>query len=269
MPEGDSAYRVAAQLDRALSGRILTQFQIRTGTLARADLSGETVQNAEAFGKHIIVRIGEYSLHSHMLMDGTWHLYLPGIRWRRPAHQARLVLGNDQVQAVGFLVGKIRLVRTDQESKLIGHLGPDPLKPEWNNGGLEKATRNLAADHRSIHVALLDQSNVAGFGNEYANEICFLAGIDPAAPAAQMDVRSCLVIGARLIRANLGRVERTTTGDTRPGKRLYVYGRAGQPCRRCGETIRFTRLGAAPSSMRHVYWCPSCQSLEMNRDLRQ
>ena len=265
MPEGDSAYRVASQLDRALSGQTLTQFQIRTGALSGADLTGQVVHSAEAFGKHVIVRIGDYSVHSHMLMDGTWHLYALGATWRRPAHQVRIILGNDRVQAVGFLIAQIQMVRTIHESKLIAHLGPDPLKPDRD--GIEIAVRNLVADTRPVHVALLDQSNVAGFGNEYANEICFIAGVDPGARAAGVDVRRCLEIGTRLIRANLGRVERTTTGNTRPGKRLYVYGRARQACRRCGTTIQFTRLGAQASEVRNVYWCPNCQPPKSERDL--
>lgn len=259
MPEGDSAYRVAAQLDRVLTGRVLTEFQVRTGALAETNLVGQQVSSVEAFGKHLFIRVGEYSLHSHMLMDGTWHIYKPGAHWRRPGHQARIVLGNEQAQAVGFRVAKIQLIKKSDEAKLVGHLGPDPLKLEWEQGGLEVAAANLGADPRPLHVALLDQANVAGFGNEYANEICFLAGINPETPASEVNVRKCLELGTRLIRANLSRVERTTTGNTRPGQRLHIYGRAGQPCLRCGTQVRFTRLGADPSRMRHVYWCPSCQ----------
>ena len=259
MPEGDSAYRVATQLGRALQGGPLTQFELRTTALATADLTGETVESVEPFGKHIFIRIGPWSLHSHMLMDGTWHIYRPGARWRRPAHQARIVLATDSAQTVGFRVAQIRLLRTADEPSLIGHLGPDPLKREWESGGCALAAANIAADDRPIHVALLDQTNVAGFGNEYANEICFLMGVDPATPSCDVDALGFMKLGARLIRANRNRVERTTTGNTRPGGRLHIYGKAGRPCSRCGETVLFTRLGADPSRGRHVYWCPVCQ----------
>ncbi len=259
MPEGDSAYRVAANLDRALAGQVLTQFQIRTGALAAANLAGEAVAGAEAFGKHVFVRIGEWSLHSHMLMDGNWHIYRQGARWRRPGHQARIVLGTKHVQVVGFRVAQVKLVKTRDERRLVGHLGPDVLKPEWNEGGRQRAAENLGADPRPIHVALLDQRNVAGFGNEYANELCFLFGVDPATPSNQVDAEAILELGERLLLANRDRVARTTTGNTRARDRLHIYGRAGRPCPRCGTRVRFTRLGADASRGRHVYWCPRCQ----------
>lgn len=259
MPEGDSAFRVARSLHEALSDRVLTQFQVRTSRLAGADLTGSRVGSVEAYGKHVLIRIDQWSLHSHMLMDGTWHLYRPGKRWRRPAHQARIVLSNAEVQAVGFCVAQIKLVSTVDEQMLVGHLGPDPLKPDWVPYGRDAAARNLAADPRPIHVALLDQRNVVGFGNEYANEICFLAGIHPALPAHQVPVGRVLRVGERLIWANRDRVERTTTGDMRPGRRLHIYGHVGAPCPRCGATVRFTRLGAEVGKERDVYWCPHCQ----------
>ncbi len=259
MPEGDTAYRVAKQLRSRLAGKKLIGFQVRTAALATADLRGETVDDVVPYGKHLFIVAGGWALHSHMLMDGTWHLYAPGARWRRPSHQARVILDVGECSTVGFLIGQLRLVRAGEEGSLVGYLGPDPLKPEWEEGGFERAVEALHADPRAIHVALLDQRNVAGFGNEYANEICFLTGVDPATPACAVDAEAALSLGARLIRANRNRVERTTTGNTRPGRRLHVYGRAGRPCWRCGSLIKFTRLGADPSRGRHVYWCPRCQ----------
>ncbi len=264
MPEGDSAYRVARTLREYFSGSLLTEFQIRTAGLAEVNLSGETVRDVAPFGKHVFIRIGERSVHSHMLMDGVWHVYRRGARWRRPAHQARIVLGTAQHQAVGFLLAQIKVIPTDRESEIIGHLGPDPLKPEWGKGGWRTAVANVKADTRPIHVALLDQRNVAGFGNEYANEICFLGGVDPSTPAAEVDVERLLRLGARLIVANKDRVERTTTGNLRPGQRLHVYGRVGQACGRCGTAVRFTRLGARAGEERLVYWCPTCQPTPHN-----
>lgn len=261
MPEGDSAFRVARSLSQALVGRTLTEFQIRTSALAALDLTGKKVASVEAMGKHLLVRVDRWSIHSHMLMDGTWHLYRPGARWRRPDHQARIILANDQVQAVGFRVAQLKVVPLDRESALVGHLGPDPLKAEWEAGGRELAAANLLRDTRPIHVALLDQANVAGFGNEYVNEICFLMGISPLTPAANVDAERLLRLGTRLIRANRDRVERTTTGNARPGRRLHVYGKAGSPCPRCGTTVLFTRLGADPTRGRHVYYCPHCQPI--------
>ncbi|PTT15850.1 DNA glycosylase, partial [Microbacterium sp. HMWF026] len=109
------------------------------------------------------------------------------------------------------------------------------------------------------HVALLDQRNVAGFGNVYANELLFVRGIAPTRPATEIDAQATIALGERMIRANLPRPERTFTGDSRPGRRFWVYGREGAPCRRCGTPIRATSLGASATSERNVYWCPTCQ----------
>lgn len=117
----------------------------------------------------------------------------------------------------------------------------------------------MSGDTRSIHVALLDQRNVAGFGNEYANEILFVRGVLPTRPAPEVDVPAILDTGTRMIRANRDRQGRTFTGDTRPGRQTWVYGRGNQPCRRCGSRILRTELGADPTRERVVFWCPTCQ----------
>lgn len=259
MPEGDSAYRVAGRLRDALAGRVLTRFQIRHPDLVTADLTGRVVKDVVPAGKHVFIRIDDLSLHSHMRMDGVWHIYPAGGRWRRPAHQARLILATDGAEAVGYNLADIQLLPTEGEDLITRRLGPDPLKAQWDEGGLDEATLRVRADSRPLHVALLDQWNVAGFGNIYANEICFLAGLDPHTPANEVDVAKVLRLGARLIRVNKDRPRRVTTGTDRPGRRHHVYGRAGRPCFRCGGNIRFTRLGANPSEGRHVYWCPTCQ----------
>ncbi len=260
MPEGDSAYRVAANLDRALRGGVVTRLELRTGSNETSALVGQQVRSVEAFGKHVLVRVGDYSIHSHMLMDGFWHIYRPGAKWRRPGHEARVVIATEKAEAVGFLVAQVLLIQTRDEVRLIGHLGPDPLKAEWDEGGKERAATNLLGDPRPLHVALLDQKNVAGFGNEYANEICFLLGIHPETPANLTDVERVLDLGTRLIRANRDRVRRTTTGNTSAGQQKHVYGRAGKPCMRCGTLIRRTSLGAAAGQERVVYYCPTCQT---------
>lgn len=259
MPEGDSAYRVAANLDRALRGGVVTRLELRSGGADTLPLVGQTIAGVESLGKHVLIRVGDYSIHSHMLMDGFWHIYRPGAKWRRPGHEARIVIATEKAEAVGFLVAQVKLLRSRDELRLVGHLGPDPLKPEWGQGGKERAAANLAEDPRPLHVALLDQRNVAGFGNEYANELCFLLGIDPRTPANQTDTARVLELGARLIRANRDRVRRTTTGNTRAGQQKHVYGRVGKPCLRCGALIQRMTLGAHAGQERVVYYCPSCQ----------
>jgi endonuclease-8 len=120
--------------------------------------------------------------------------------------------------------------------------------------------RRLSADTRAVHVAIQDQRNIAGFGNEYANEILFVRGVLPTTPADETDAAAMVDLGARMIRANRMRVNRTFTGDARPGMTTWVYGREGRPCRRCGTPIRGGSLGADATRQRNVFWCPTCQT---------
>jgi endonuclease VIII len=256
VPEGDTVYRTAKRLREALVGQEVTRFDIRVPRSAVADLRGEQVTSVIARGKHLLERIGGYSLHSHLKMEGRWDVYAPGGRWRRPAHSARAIVSTSRAETVGFDLAMVEVLPTSEEDRVVGHLGPDPLADDWDP--LE-AARLLGADTRPVHVALLDQRNVAGFGNEYANEILFVRGVAPTRPASEVDVAALLDVGTRMIRANLPRAERTFTGDSRPGRRTWVYRRDGKPCRRCGTPIRAGALGANETSERNVFWCPVCQ----------
>jgi endonuclease-8 len=256
VPEGDTVHRAAAKLSAALAGREVTRFDIRVPGSATADLRGETVHEVVARGKHLLERIGAYTLHSHLKMEGRWDVYRPGERWRRPAFKARAIVGVTGADTVGFDLAMVEVLPTADEDRVVGHLGPDLLGPDWNEA---EAVRRVSADTRAAHVALLDQRNVAGFGNVYANELLFVRGIAPTTPANQIDVAATIALGHRMIHANLPRAERTFTGDSRPGRRMWVYGREGAPCRRCGTPIRATTLGASATSERNVFWCPTCQ----------
>lgn len=256
MPEGDTVYRTARRLDDALAGREVTRFDLRVPDLATSDLTGTTIHGCAPRGKHLLLRIGDDTLHSHLRMEGAWHLYRPGEKWRHPAFSVRAIVGTAEREAVGVDIAEIRLVPTRDESRLLGHLGPDPLSDDWD---AEEAARRVHVDDRSIHVALLDQRNVAGFGNVYAAELLFLRGILPTAPASEVDTTALLDLGARTIRANRDRPERTFTGLSRPGQNTWVYGRANRPCRRCGTPIRRGEQGADPTRERVTFWCPSCQ----------
>jgi endonuclease-8 len=244
VPEGDTVHRAAAKLSAALAGRAVTRFDIRVPGSATADLRGETVHEVVARGKHLLERIGEYTLHSHLKMEGRWDVYRPGERWRRPAFKARAIVGVTGVETVGFDLAMVEVLPTADEDRVVGHLGPDLLGPDWDEA---EAVRRVSADTRAAHVALLDQRNVAGFGNV------------PTTPANRIDVPATIALGRRMIQANLPRAERTFTGDNRPGRRMWVYGREGAPCRRCGTPIRATALGASATSERDVFWCPTCQ----------
>lgn len=256
MPEGDTVFRTARRLHEALAGETVTTFDIRVPRSATADLTGHIVSEVAPRGKHLLLRIGDHTLHSHLRMEGEWHVYRPGQRWRVPAARARAVVATTRAEAVGFDLAMVQVIPTADENRVIGHLGPDPLSPDWDAA---RAVALVGADERAIHVALLDQRNVAGFGNEYACEMLFVRGIRPTAAAPTVDVAALIDVGARMIRAGRDRAVRTFTGDTRAGRRNWVHRREGQPCRRCGTPIRRDGLGALATSERTVWWCPTCQ----------
>jgi endonuclease VIII len=257
MPEGDTVWRTARHLDRALSGSVLLASDFRVPALATLDLSGQVVDATLSRGKHLLTRVGALSLHTHLKMEGAWHLYRPGSPWRRPAHEARVVLRTEDWTAVGFALGVVEVVPRDREDSVVGHLGPDLLGPDWDE---DEAVRRLCADPgREVADALLDQRNLAGIGNLYKSELCFLAGVHPRLPVGEVPDLPRLVRRARAaLDANKERVEQTLTGDLRRGRQTWVYRREGQPCRRCGTTVRADVQGAAGRE-RPTYWCPSCQ----------
>ena len=258
MPEGDTVWLTARRLDEVLAGEVLTSSDFRVPAFATLDLSGETVDEVVSRGKHLLHRVGEFSIHTHLKMEGSWHVYQPDTPWRRPAWQARAVLSTTDWTTVGFSLGVTEVVARDKEDTVVGHLGPDLLGPDWN---LDAALANLASDPAvPIFIALLDQRNLAGLGNEYVNELCFLRGVLPSTPVSEVDLPEIVALGVRLIHANRERVNRTFTGDTRGGQQDWVYGRMGRPCRRCGTRIRRGTLGPTPLIQRLTFWCPRCQS---------
>ncbi|GAB2627744.1 DNA-formamidopyrimidine glycosylase family protein [Prescottella soli] len=258
MPEGDTVWQTAHRLDAALTGRTLTECDVRVPRYATVDLSGRPVDSVIARGKHLLTRVGDHTIHTHLKMDGAWHVYPRGTRWKRPAHQARIVLGTEDSVAVGFSLGITEVIGRDDEDDVVGHLGPDLLGPDWDAA---VATANLAAaGDRPIGEALLDQRIMAGIGNVYRNEICFLRGVDPRTPTDRVpDLPEVVDLAHRLLLANRDRVVRVTTGDRRPGCRDWVYGRGGRPCLRCGTLIVTIEFGGEPGRERSIYVCPRCQ----------
>lgn len=258
MPEGDTIYRLATRLDAALAGHLLTGCDIRVPAYATVDLTGQRIDGVISRGKHLLMRIGEFSIHSHLKMEGSWELYAPFARWRHPAFQARIVLSTADRVAVGFQLGILELIERTREPDVLGHLGPDLLGPDWN---ADEAVRRLAAHPQvPIQVALLDQRNLAGLGNEYAAEICFLRGMLPTRPVAGVALPETVALAHRLIRANRDRVQRVTTGNLRRGETAWVYRRDGRPCLRCGTLIQRASLGRNELEQRFTYFCPRCQS---------
>ncbi|GAA3527883.1 endonuclease VIII Nei2 [Aeromicrobium panaciterrae] len=259
MPEGDTAWRTARLLHDTLAGRELTVSDFRVPAFATLDLTGQTVDEAVSRGKHLLIRVGSHSIHTHLKMEGAWHVYGLDERWRRPAHTARVVLSTPERQAVGFSLGITEVLDRQAEAEALAYLGPDLLGADWN---LDEAVRRVTADPSiPVFVALHDQRNLAGFGNEYVNEICFLNGVLPTRPVGGLtDPRHLISRGRTMILANRERAIRTFTGIARKGHNEWVFGRAGQPCRRCGTTILRGELGDAPTRMRNTFWCPSCQT---------
>lgn len=252
-------FRTAFNLNEVLAGAALTRTDFRVPRLATVSLVGETVHEVVPYGKHILHRIGDVTLHSHLKMEGSWHIMRPGGHWRRPAHTVRAVLDTARVHTVGFDLADLRIVPRAREHELIAHLGPDILAPGFSLD--EAAARLGAAPETPIFVALLDQRNLAGLGNEYVNEICFLRGIWPFTPTGEVDLPPLLALSRDLILANRDRPERIFTGDSRRGTDAHnwVFSRDGLPCRRCGTTIRLARAGRDALLLRNVFWCPTCQ----------
>lgn len=256
MPEGDTVYLSAKNLNAALAGQTVTRFDLRVPAFATLDLRGEVIEAVVSRGKHLLMRVGEYSIHSHLKMEGSWHLYRPESPWSRPAFQARAIIGTAEWVAVGFSLGTLEVWPRAGESEL-DYLGPDLLGPDWDAA---LATANLLRDPAvPAFVALLEQRNLAGLGNEYVNELLFLRGIHPWWPIGEIDVDAAVATAHRLIHANKHRAIRATTGDLRPGHTAWVYGRVGKPCLRCGTRILRGQLGPTPLVQRDVYWCPRCQ----------
>lgn len=254
MPEGDTVFRTAAALREALVGRTLTRCDVRVPRYATVDLSGHTVDEVLSRGKHLFIRVGPASIHSHLKMDGSWRVAPRGVA----AHKIRILLTAAGITVAGIDLGVLEILERDQDLDAVAHLGPDLLGEDWNP---RQAAENLAADpDRGLAAALLDQRVLAGVGNVYSNELCFLFGRLPTSTVGTLADPQRVVTRARdMLWANRLRLNRTTTGNTRRGQQLWVYGRNGQPCRRCGTAIARAEQSDLTGD-RVSYWCPSCQS---------
>lgn len=264
MPEGDTIHRSAARLGQALVGRPLVRFEApRTPRLWPQ--AGAVVVGVEARGKHLLVHFDDgWTLQTHMRMTGSWHLYRPGERWRKPVHLARAVVevegrGADDGApadagwiAVCFSAPVVELVREAR----TGHLGPDLCTTDAD---LDAVVRLMGTVDPATPLAdvLLDQRICCGVGNVYKSEVPFALGLHPLTPIGRLDLarrRAVVDTASRQLRANLTTTARTTMAG--PPGTLGVYGRRGEPCRRCGTPIAWARTGP---QARGTYWCPTCQ----------
>ena len=261
VPEGDTVYLAGKRLRAALAGQRLVRGELRHPRLVDHDLAGLTVLDVVSVGKHLFTRLDDgRSLHSHFRMDGSWHLYRPGMAWHRPAYEARAVLATEERVAVGFALHDLELLPTAEEHRLVGHLGPDLLDPAWSAEHAAEALRRLTARGASeIGMVLLEQRVMAGIGNLYKTEACFLRGVSPWTLTADVpDPAGMIALARKLLVRNADRPEQTTTGELSRGRQHWVFERAGQRCRRCGTRIRTASQGDGVYA-RVAYWCPTCQ----------
>ena len=274
MPEGDTIFRAARTLHRALAGHDVVRFESVFPALTRvhedAPITGRRVEGVSAAGKHILMRFSsDLVLRTHMRMNGSWHIYRPGETWRRPRRDMRIVVATANFEAVGFNVPVAEFLepRALARQEDLRLMGPDLLADTFD--AAEALRRLRARPDLAIADALLNQRLVAGAGNVYKSEVLFLCGVNPYARVADVDdarLTAILTTARKHLQANVidptaaivtYRGYRRTTRRADPAERLYVYGRAGKPCRTCGTPIAMRAQGP---HARLTYWCPRCQA---------
>jgi endonuclease-8 len=276
MPEGDTIHRAADTLQRAIGGQVVTRFESVLPKLNRVDadapLRGRTIERVEARGKHLLIWFsGDLVLRTHMRMNGSWHIYRPGERWQRPHRDMRIVIETAAMHAIAFTVPVAEFVTAHEllNHDVVGDLGPDPLSDSFRAD--DAIERIRARGDTEIADVLLDQTVIAGIGNVYKSEVLFGARINPFTRVSQLtreEFAEIVAVATRFMRANIGAGAtggivtyagmRRTTRRADPSARLWVYGRAGQPCRRCGTPISRRKQGPFARS---TYWCERCQSV--------
>ncbi|TYD00384.1 Fpg/Nei family DNA glycosylase [Arthrobacter echini] len=262
MPEGDSVFRLAARLRRSLDDRTLSRGDLRVPAHATDALDGLRVLEHATHGKHLLTRFdGGLTLHTHLRMQGSWTVTAPGRRLpSRLLPEARVILAvGHGPTAYGLNLPVVELLDTRSEGDVVGHLGPDPLRADWS--AAEAARRLASTPGERVVAALLDQRRVAGFGNLWANELCFLRGVHPDTVMADVDAPALVALGARCLRfsATQPGAHQVTTGNTRRGEQHWVAGRAGRPCLRCGTTVQVRAEVPNDPGRRRTWWCPRCQ----------
>jgi endonuclease-8 len=273
VPEGDTIFRAARALHRALHGGAVRRFSSVFPALERVHLdrplTGRRVESVESRGKHLLIHFeGGLALRTHMRMSGSWHLYRPGERWRRAARDLRIVIETADFVAVAFNVQDAEFLDPAGLARQpsLAKLGPDLLAPEFD--AAQALARLRARGATAIESALLDQRALAGIGNVYKSEALFACRVHPFAPVATLSdaqLEELIEAASGMLRANVAHAPapgaapsgaRRTTRRMNPAERLWVYGRSGRPCRCCGAPI--ARLEAGPNA-RTTYWCPACQ----------
>ncbi|SFS09784.1 DNA-(apurinic or apyrimidinic site) lyase /endonuclease VIII [Granulicella pectinivorans] len=271
MPEGDTIYRAARALAKALEGKTVTAFDTGFAHLARihddAPIPGRTVEKVEPRGKWLLIRFsGDLILVSHMLMSGSWHIYRSGEKWWMARSKMRVVLEVEGFQAVLFnaQIAEFHTQRSLERHTQIPQLGPDILSAAFTPQSGIDALRKHARENPTaeVGVTLLNQRVMAGLGNVYKSEIPFSAGVNPFRPIATLsekEIEHIADLSQRYMQLNVSPEapgKRQTTGSMDREERLWVYGRRGEECRRCGTLIQMRKQG---EQARSTYWCPTCQ----------
>jgi endonuclease VIII len=268
MPEGDTIWRTARTLDAALVDRVVTGFESSLPAVAAAArqrrIVGQRITRVEARGKHLLVRFERgATLHSHLGMRGAWHLYSASGAWRKARGRARVVITAGDVVAACFQAPVVALLSAfaARHDPRLSRLGPDLLAPDFDPALARRRLRERA--ELELGPALLDQTAFAGVGNVFKSEVLFLCRLNPflrVAALSDVQLEGLVSTASAQLRRNAGRSDRRTTTGLAPGK-LWVYGRAGEPCRRCGDAVRRAHQG---SPRRSTYWCPRCQPVEFD-----
>jgi len=269
VPEGDTIARLVRRLNPATAGRTVTSNEVRIGRGAGTSLVGQALLGWESRGKHILTRFsGGLTLHTHLKMDGRWTLLAAGkVLPRRLDPDVRVIVGLDGGPArpgapgptlYGIALPVVEVVATREEASVVGHLGPDLLGDGWDE---DEAVRRLGADpERPVIEALLDQRNLAGIGNVWAVETCFLRGLHPWRPVGTVELGAAARLARRMLRHSTDTTGgHVTTGNLRRGESHWVYNRADRPCRRCATPIAFRDARPGEPYARQTWWCPICQ----------
>ncbi len=261
MPEGDTIHRAAVTLRARLGGKKIIGWSSPLPQLARANLVGRTIVKVEAFGKNLFMVLDDgRSIHSHMRMKGSWHVYPRSERRRALAPTARATIEVEDCVAICFSAPIVRVLSGAEAARAVEALGPDLLATDFDLGAATE--RLLAQGARPIGEVVMDQEVVAGIGNIYKSECLYVARINPFVSAwllGKDKTRELLALARRLMQRNLSPGTPMRTTRIGGSSRVWVYKRSGEPCFTCGAKIRMKRQGAMNRS---TYYCPSCQNVE-------
>jgi endonuclease-8 len=261
VPEGDTVWRTATRLHRALAGQEVVLSDLRFPEVATVDLRGAHTLEVVSRGKHVLHRLDSgVTVHSHLRMEGQWRVEEPAVaagRWLRRA-DLRAAVGTARWTALGLRLGMLDVVPTAREADLVGHLGPDVLGPDWYPAA---AVERLAGAGTTIGAALLDQRNLAGIGTLWASESLFIQRLHPWTSTDDLDRATLTALVDRahwLLDQSRHHAIQSSTGDRRRGEEHFVHARSGRPCRRCGTTVRVAMIGPQLQE-RTMFYCPHCQ----------